>query len=189
MGLIYVVRSYSDIQDRTIGKTEHYESPIAISQNLLMLVTLIKHWDETNCLVTHSNQNSLSPMENYIELTKAFTANDRIVISEDDDYKVEFGHSLMFVAEKAEKLKELYQSLEPNSPNVMDIQQVTDILHELYQFFTGNMLNDEMIQSTEINSSFFIEAQDFFKNKMAENAQWNDEWLEELDQRLHPMSL
>lgn len=173
MGLIYVVRVESNIQDYQVSSTKYMQSPIAVADSVIELATLFHIWDQTNCLATHSNQNGFSSFENYKELAKTFTANGEIEVCSDGEYTASIGKILGLSAENSKKLK-----------NIHDIDEVyiEDIFKSVFKLFKAVGLNDKFIQSVEVGNEQYALAVGFFNEKLNQGKEYKTDWLVELSE-------
>lgn len=173
MGLIYVVQVDANIQDYHVPSTKHMQSPIAVSDSVIELATLIHLWDETNCLATHSNQNGLSSFDNYREFAKAFTANGEIEVSSDGEYTASIGKVLGLSPDNSKKLKNIYD---------IDEVYIEDAYKLVFELFKAVGLNDKFIQSVEVGNEQYALAVGFFNQKLSQGEEFKTDWLVELDE-------
>ncbi len=174
MSIIHIVDVTAEIQDYPhIPYVKHIESPIPVSKYTVELATLVHLWDQTNCLVTHSNNNGLNSFENYKELAKTFIANGEVEISNDGEYKACVNNVLSLSPENTQKLKTIYEP---------DEIKIEEIYKSLFSFFKAVGLNEKFIHAVEVGNEQFCLATFFFSEKLSQGQEYETKWLTELDE-------
>lgn len=181
----YLIGISETIQDHPISLVKYFDSEIAgLSENVVRLAAMIHTWDEVNCLPTHSNQNGLTPTENYQCFAKAFKANGFMTVSESGEFVANFDQFLEFKGENANKLKAFWAGIDQIGGKATEFISVEQCFERAYNFYQANSVNQKMVYAVEVGDEYFAALESFFLEKLEKHENFKAEWVSELNEVL-----